>query len=411
MKIGFISEYYPPYAPGGAEWSIYYLAKELTKKKDIKVYVLTPNYGTQDMEDKNNLIVYRFPFYKKLSINKIKLSEFDHLNPWWILWQCWHIIKFYKKHDVDLLHIHGKYSLPAAYLANILLRKKMVTTIRDYQVICNYGFCIYDKNKACNLREYFQSDFKKYWDEYVVVKSLRNLVINLVYAFWGRISTRLLRVFAKKYNVVVLSLKQAEIFKANGFSKVRIIHNSISFENNIKKGKKEKQILFAGRLTPGKGVDLLIDLLPNFFSKHPNYKFIFSGEGMLKNKLLNLSKKYNNLVVLGSIDHDELLNLYKKSSVTVVPSLWQEPFGRIALESLRCVTPVVVTNKGGLPEIVENNKWGYVVKATTEEVLMGIEKAIEKNDKLINQIIKDYPKLKNKFGNDIVNEYLNIYQT
>jgi glycosyltransferase involved in cell wall biosynthesis len=408
MKICFISEYFPPFAPGGAEWSTFYLARDLVKRGE-KVYIITPNYGTIEKQLMEGIIVIRFPFFK-LNKDAKMLDSFYYLNPLWVLWAAWFIYKNVASLNLDLLHIHGKYSIPPVKIANLFLRKKILITIRDYQVICNYGFCIYNKNTSCTLKEYIFSDFIYYWKNYVTKPNILSFLFNVLTASVGRLNRNILKNFAINERVIVLSKKQQQIFKSNGFKNVSVIGNSTEFFKKPKIIQSKKNILFVGRLTLGKGVGLITELLPSFFLKYPNYKFIFAGSGPLKNKLLKMSQKNNRIKVLGEVSHNKLNQLYSESLITTAPSLWQEPFGRVPLESLAAGTPVVVTNKGGLPEIVKNGRWGYIVEAASEPFLRGLAKSIENNKTLRKNITKDFEVIKNKFGMGVVDKYTFIYR-
>lgn len=408
MKIGFISEYYPPFAPGGAEWSSYYLAQDLSYDNDV--VVITPNYSKQNIKDEGSTKIVRFPFYKKLKNPKDIFSPFVHNNPIWVLWSSYFIYKIARSEKFDIIHIQGKFSVVPVKIANIFLRLPIVLTARDYQLICNYGFCIYDRDRSCNLKEYFMKDFNYYFRNYVKNKNIISFSLNLFYAIWGRIIRNILKNAALNMNIIVLSNKQKQIFFKNGFKNIFVIGNSTEFKFKKPLKKRENSIVFAGRLTLGKGVGLIIDLLPKFFKKFPDYKFYFAGDGPFMNELMNLKSKYPQIKVLGTVKHKSLINLYRHAKVVVMPSVWHEPFGRIALESLSTFTPVIVTNKGGLPEIVKDGRLGHVVKADSVEILEGIIKAIKFNDKMIYNIEKDFPIIKKKFGPNISSEYLNLYK-
>ena len=75
---------------------------------------------------------------------------------------------------------------------------------------------------------------------------------------------------------------------------------------------------------------------------------------MKKEKKLNLNHK--NAELLGFKKHNEVLNIFKKTSITVACSRWEEPFGRTSLEASANGCAVIITNKGGLPETVTNAK-------------------------------------------------------
>ena len=59
---------------------------------------------------------------------------------------------------------------------------------------------------------------------------------------------------------------------------------------------------------------------------------------------------------MGFLGHDEVLKIFKKTSIAVACSRWEEPFGRTSLEASASGCAVVITNKGGLPETVTNAK-------------------------------------------------------
>ena len=83
MKIAMATEYFWPYDIGGSEWSTYYLAKELVNK-GFEVIVITPNYGTKEVEIFENIKIIRFPFYKKIKDNK-QISPYWHTGfPWFL---------------------------------------------------------------------------------------------------------------------------------------------------------------------------------------------------------------------------------------------------------------------------------------------------------------------------------------
>lgn len=411
IKILFINEYFPPYAPGGGEWSTFYLANDLAKRNLAEVVVVTPSYGNKSIKVEEKVRVEKFPFFGKLNSEKKILSSIYHTNFIWYLTEAFFICKFAIKHNVDLLHVHGKYSIPGARIASFVLRKPILITVRDYMIVCNYGLCLFKGDKPCSTVDYFRNDFATYYRCYINAKNPINLFTNLIFAIFGRINRNVIRYFALDLDTVVLSKKQKQIFVNSGFKKVKVIYNSIDFIENLKEKRRKRIVLFAGRLTFGKGAGLLINIIPEFFRENPGYLFYFIGDGPYKKELQKLSKRYPGLRVLGNIEHKKLMSIYQQARVTVVPSLWPEPFGRIALESLSRLTPTVVTNRGGLREIVENERWGYVIEPSEENMLEAIKNAILNFDTLTKNISNDFELIKKKFGRDVSNQYLKHYNT
>ena len=69
---------------------------------------------------------------------------------------------------------------------------------------------------------------------------------------------------------------------------------------------------------------------------------------------LAINLKHKNASILGFKKHHEVINIFKRTSITVAPSRWEEPFGRTSLEASANGCAVIITNKGGLPETVTN---------------------------------------------------------
>ena len=183
---------------------------------------------------------------------------------------------------------------------------------------------------------------------------------------------------------------------------------------NISSGNKRKkpQILYVGKLSKGKGIEQLIKSLAYLINNKSKIKLVVVGLGNIEyySKLVNSLKLQNIVSFHGRVEHRKVLNLYDESLLTVVPSVWEEPFGRTALESLFRGTPVVASNKGGLPEIVDDELTGYIYPKGLKDLVLSIEKAL-KNQKLLSKNIKNrIPYLKNKFGTEVFKKHINLYQ-
>ncbi len=406
MKIAFLIEYFPPFATGGSEWSTYYLARQLSDL-GIEIVVITPSYGEKPLQEKVSFKLINFPFYKKLKKEKLP-GHFFYTNPLWIFYSAIAFLYFLKKEKIDLIHVQGKYSLPGARLANLILRKPIILTARDYQLICNYGICLYKGKKGCNIRQYFTNDFVKYYKDYVSEKSIVTLLLNFIYAIWGRISKNILKISAQKIKIVTLSNYQKIIYEANSFRNVEVIGNSLILPK-LNYVKKQNKIVYVGRLTPGKGISLLIKIIPLILNEYPSYEIIFIGEGFLKEKIANLSKTHKRVKLLGQIDHDQTIKIIRQSKATIIPSLWPEPFGRVVIESLLSKTPVVVTKSGALPEIVDK-RWGVVAKKSKEDLLSAIHNVLDNNQFFTKNISHDYEIIKKRFSSSVPEKYLNLYQ-
>jgi 1,4-alpha-glucan branching enzyme len=124
----------------------------------------------------------------------------------------------------------------------------------------------------------------------------------------------------------------------------------------------EKIVLFVGRLVFEKGVQVLVNAIPKVLAK-TNAKVIIVGNGYMKDQLANVVHSMglaHKVMFTGFIDDKTLRRLQKCADVSVVPSLF-EPFGIVALEAMAAESPVVVSDTGGLSEIVDHEVDGVKV--------------------------------------------------
>jgi len=116
-------------------------------------------------------------------------------------------------------------------------------------------------------------------------------------------------------------------------------------------------VLFAGKLAHFKGVDVLIDAARLYEGECPDEILtLIAGEGELADQLRKQAEGYRlrGVHFLGHLDVSQLRGLYSTADVCVMPSR-REPFGLVAIEALACGTPVIATNQGGLPDIINDD--------------------------------------------------------
>ncbi|MFW9805586.1 MAG: glycosyltransferase family 4 protein, partial [Candidatus Thorarchaeota archaeon] len=129
------------------------------------------------------------------------------------------------------------------------------------------------------------------------------------------------------------------------------------------KATKKWDVAFLGRLESMKAVDLFPKMLALLKSEFPKLKFLLTGEGSLKNQILNgfEEEDVSDMVeYLGVVETEKVPNLINQSRVFIYPSR-EEPFGLSILEALACEIPVVTTNVFGPSEIVTNNVDGLTI--------------------------------------------------
>ena len=126
------------------------------------------------------------------------------------------------------------------------------------------------------------------------------------------------------------------------------IYPSTNYYNHNFKSKLRKQriIVFIGKLNRSKGYNLFGPSAINILEKYKNWKVIVYGDE--KREFYDFNHK--RLKIFKWTSHKKIINLYKKSSISVVPSTWQEPFGRTAMESSDMGNAVITSGNGGLKE-------------------------------------------------------------
>jgi glycosyltransferase involved in cell wall biosynthesis len=118
----------------------------------------------------------------------------------------------------------------------------------------------------------------------------------------------------------------------------------------------DRVVFFVGRLTYEKGVHLLMDAIPRVLARYQDVKFIIAGKGQeldaLRQRAWNMGVAHR-VDFPGFLPEEDLLKMFRVVDVAVFPSLY-EPFGIVALEGMVAGLPVVVSDAGGLNEIVED---------------------------------------------------------
>ncbi len=400
-----LAEYFYPHDRGGSEWSTYFLAQSLIKLGH-QINVLTPNYGSKYQQNWKNIQISRFSIGKKLNKNQGTLTPLWHTNIYWHFQVVKALIRHVRLNRTDIIHVQGKFFLPIAVIIGKIKKIPVVFTARDYHTICNLGFCLWQRKKSCSLIDFINKDFKFYTLNYLKTPSHIKTALLSIAAFRMRFISKTLRLFAKKCDqVVCISDSQQGIFKTNGFKNTQVIYNSTDFD--IKPVKRNNTIVFAGRLTPGKGAHLLI---PTFLKLKSKHQLLIIGSGMLRsqiNKQIVKHKLSKQIRLLGHIKRSRLLKLLQHSKAALIPSIWPEPFGRVALEAISVGTPVVTSNKGGLPEIVQH-KYGISTSPTPKNLAQALKKIISSR-KYQNKIKENTSMLKKQFVHQPALQHQSLY--
>ena len=162
----------------------------------------------------------------------------------------------------------------------------------------------------------------------------------------------------------------------NFYTNFRTLYPSINRLNKFPK--KDKLIIFSGKLNTAKGFDKFAIAVSKILDNFKDWKAIAIGDEPRE----KYSFKHKRLYFTGWISQDDVLKLYNKSSITVAPSLWEEPFGRSSLEAGSRGNAVIISKRGGLPETIDTPI--FLKDVTSNNIYKEISKLIL-NPKLLKK--------------------------
>ena len=201
-----------------------------------------------------------------------------------------------------------------------------------------------------------------------------------------------------------------------------------SLDKNLKsKNKKKKEVVFVGKLVPEKGVDIYVESIKLIAKKFIDWRFYIIGSS--KAGLNNPKTKYEkeiidsflkigkNVKYYGFLPHSKVCNILQKSSILVVPSIWNEPFGLTALEGIANRQAVIASKVGGLVDIV--GKRGILIQDIDKtKIANRLSNLMKNNDELKkyqNKAWKNYnfdqkniSKIQDKMRKKIIKKFIFI---
>lgn len=356
MKICLISNLYPPYVLGGAEVYVQRIAQRLAQEHQVVVITQKPFSGLgslwAEVELKNKVKIYRFyplNFYFTFYSNKAP----GWMIPFWHLLNLWNSHPYYvirgilKKENPDVVHSHitGGFSL-SVYSAVKSLGYPHIHTCHGYALLSPW---------AALMR--------------------RGKIISR-FNFWDRQFMKITRFFSRSVNLVsapsqfVLDMHLKNQFFPDSKSVKLPIGIELDGSEKVNKDYQTIDILYTGQLTPAKGIHTLIESFKQLSGN--NVRLHITGKGHYEQELRLMAGADSRIVFLGFITREQLYELYRQSNVAVFPSLFYENAPAVILESFRVGTPVVGSNIGGIPEIIEDNYNGRLFTAGNSDELKDI---------------------------------------
>ena len=173
-------------------------------------------------------------------------------------------------------------------------------------------------------------------------------------------------------------------------SKCMVVYPSVV---TIKKLPKKKKIIsFVGKLNRSKGFHIFGAAIIKILSKYTDWKAIVIGDEPRE----KYNFKHKNLEYKGWLSHKKTLALYNQTSISVVPSFWEEPFGRTAMESASQGCATIISKKGGLIETISNAI--YLSDLTVKKLYEKIEYLILNKNVRVNIQKRSYQNVLHKLN-------------
>ena len=337
MKIVVFNTLYYPYQIGGAEKSVKTLSEEFF---NLGNEVLVITLGEKDNFLSFNGVqiqVYKlennyWPYNKKESKDKKIIEKLQ-----------WHIKDISnKKYNNNLINILNSFKPDIIFTNNLSgfsthiwniaknLNIKIVHTLRDYYLQCPKTTKFKNGKNCTNicLDCKLLSRIKK--------KNSHNI------SFLIGISNYILE--DHKSKGFFSEIPQKVIY--NGF---KTISNNVNYK---KRALENITFGFIGQLNQTKGIELLL----KSFSKLENLSWRLIIAGKINKNYLEYLQEINNSVRIEYVGYIDSASFFEMIDVLVVPSLWNEPFGRVVLESIINKKPVIASNMGGIKELLSKNK-------------------------------------------------------
>lgn len=245
--------------------------------------------------------------------------------------------------------------IPALLVSKFLKKKLIVKIVGDYAWETGQR-----KSKVKENLEDFQNKKYNFWIEFI--RSFQKIV-------------------AKKADKIIVPsqyLKKIVLLWGVREEKITVIYNAVekTFDMPISKKEAKKKInvegdiiLSIGRLTPWKGFSALIEIMPDLLKENPKFRLVIVGEGQeeknLKSQISKL-KIENEVKLVGKIFHKEIPLYFKASDIFVLNSEY-EGLSHVVLEAMQFEIPIVASNRGGNPELIQDDFNGILIEYNNKE--------------------------------------------
>ena len=324
MKILMLTWEYPPRVVGGISRVVYDLSHRLIKDGHEVTVVTYRDGEVPYYEDDKGVKVYRVDNYMIQPNNFIDWVMQMNFN---MVAKASEIIQ--KEGKFDVIHAHDWLVANAAKTLKHSFDIPIVATIHATEAGRNSG-----------IREPNQKYIND--TEWMLTYEANEVIVNSNY-----MKSEVQRLFGLPFEKINVVPNGVNLNKFTGMDRDYSFRRKYAMDN-------EKIILYVGRLVYEKGVQHLIAAMPKILSNYNDAKLIIAGRGGMMDELraeasnLGLNDK---IYFTGYLNSKQVQKMYKCADVAVFPSTY-EPFGIVALEAMLAGVPTVVSDVGGLDEIV-----------------------------------------------------------
>jgi len=342
LKIVFITPLYEPWGAGGAEKYAYVVTKELAKENEVVVITTTGpkprnelnNYHPKIIEIKTNISSF-YEMVSSADIGTLKKSLW-HLFDIWNIFSYNKIKKILKSEKPDLVHTNGIKSFSSSLFSAInKLQIPHVHTLHDYELISRWVGLFRNGKPFSDLN-----------------------VPDKCYMMYSRNMSSKIDVVLSPSKFVMNFHTKFGFFKNS--SKYIIPNGTQTDYSHIPKTYNSKEFIFVGQILENKGVHIAIKAFKKISDKDARLHIV--GTGPFVETLKQIIGTNKNIILHGYMEEKKLNALYEQCSYSLMPSLWFETFGLVINEAMKKGLPVIASDIGGIPEIVQDGKNGFLFK-------------------------------------------------
>ena len=269
--------------------------------------------------------------------------------------------KVLEEYHPDIVQVQNIYPLLSSSIFKTLKKRGIPVVMRcpNYRLFCPSGLCLSPKGDVCE-----KCFGGKEWN-CVLNNCERNLFKSLGYSL-RNVYSRLSRSIINGVDLfIVQSEFQKQIFIEQGIpcNKIIILPGISPEIENIDTSSIGDYVSFVGRVSVEKGIYEFIEAARNLPS------IPFKVAGTIDKSFVEPKQLPRNLEFMGFLKGNALNEFYLKSRIIVVPSKWYEGFPNVITRGMLLKRPIITTDIGAMPSIIDNNVHGILVKPNDSKAL------------------------------------------